>query len=302
VPDPTEQSRENPSAYFVQDRSNQDEITRLMVQDKLITAGMGGVLPELDDPTSLRRMLDVGCGTGGWLMETAKTYPMIETLVGGDISSKMLAYTRQEAERLGLDKRVQFKTMDALRVLEFPASSFDLVNQRLANSWLRTWEWKKILLEYMRVCRPDGIIRITESNLIFESNSPALTKINRHHLLEAYYRSGRLFAPTSDGLTSELVHLMTQYGIQDVKSRVHTLVYRGGTEAGQYFYEDARLSFRLLLPFFEKWTRVPEDYAEICKQALKEIQHPDFVGTWTLVTAWGRRPRDGEPLFMRGLR
>ena len=35
-----------------------------MVQDKMLTAEMGGVLPELSDPTQLRRVLDVGCGTG----------------------------------------------------------------------------------------------------------------------------------------------------------------------------------------------------------------------------------------------
>ena len=94
---------------------------------------------------------------------------------------------------------------------------------------------------------------------------------------------------------------MTQCGIADVKSQVHTMVYRAGTEAGQHFYEDALRSFRLFVPFIQKWTRVPEDYEETCQQALKEIQHPDFVGTWTLLTAWGTKPTDGKPMLMRGL-
>jgi ubiquinone/menaquinone biosynthesis C-methylase UbiE len=298
---PTEPSREQASAYFVEDRSSLDEMTRLEIQDKMITTEMGRPLPELADPGMLRRVLDVGCGTGGWLIETARAYPMIEKLVGADISNKMLAHARSQAKALGLDERVEFQAMDALRMLEFPAASFDLVNQRLAASWLRTWEWKKILLEYQRVSRPGGIIRITESNLIFESNSPALTKINAI-TLEAFFRSGRLFAPTGNGLISELVRLMTQCGITDVKSQVHTLVYRAGTEAGQYFYEDALRSFRLFLPFFQKWTRVPKDYRETCQQALEEIRHPDFVGTWTLLTAWGFSPKDGKPMLMQGLR
>ena len=76
---------EHPSTYFVQDHSNQEELTRLQIQDELITAGMGGVLPEQPDPARLQRVLDVGCGTGGWLIETARTYPTIELLIGVDV-------------------------------------------------------------------------------------------------------------------------------------------------------------------------------------------------------------------------
>src|SRR6516225_3646913 len=163
--DREEQPQEHESTYFVQDRSNQDEMTRLEVQDTMLTTGMGGVLPELSDPTVLRRVLDVGCGTGDWLLETARTYPTIEKLVGVDISSKMMEHARSKAKVQGLDGRVEFQTMDALRILEFPPASFDLVNQRLGISWLRTWEWKKILLEYRRVSRPAGIVRITEGHV-----------------------------------------------------------------------------------------------------------------------------------------
>jgi hypothetical protein len=74
----TEPLREHSSTYIVQDRSNLEEMTRLEIQDKMLTTAMGGVLPELVDPGSLQRVLDVGCGTGGWLMETARTYPTIE--------------------------------------------------------------------------------------------------------------------------------------------------------------------------------------------------------------------------------
>jgi hypothetical protein len=37
------------------------------------------------------------------------------------------------------------------------------------------------------------------------------------------------------------------------------------------------------LSFYQKWTRVPDDY----QQALKEMQVPDFVATWTWLTVWG---------------
>ena len=295
---PTELPREHPSAYFVQDRDNIEEMERLEIQDNMLTAGMGGVLPELSDTQHLRRVLDVGCGTGGWLMEMARTSPSGEKLFGADVSLKMITYARSQAERLGLDQRVRFETMDALRMLEFPEAYFDLVNQRLGVSWIRHWEWKKLLLEYQRVTRPGGLIRITESDLV-ESNSPALTKLC-HLALEACFHSARFFDFRNDGITYKLVFLMTQHGIADVKYREHTLVFRAGTREHHRFCEDMRLFFRVSLPFFQVWTRVPKDYEEIYQQAKKEMQEPDFVATGRLLTAWGRRP-DGPVPLMRGL-
>jgi ubiquinone/menaquinone biosynthesis C-methylase UbiE len=287
---PTEPLREHPSTYFVQDRSNQEEMDRLEIQDKMTTAGMGGVLPEQPDPTRFRRVLDVGCGTGEWLLETAKAYPTIEKLFGADISGKMVDYARAKAEAQQLNKRVQFKTMDALRLLEFPDASFDLVNQRTAFSWLRTWEWPKILLEYQRVTRPRGIIRITEPHTWSGGNSPALTKLC-DILLLAMHHAGHLFTASHDGVTRELARLMTERGIQDVQTRLHTLVYRAGTVEFQYFYEDMVRFYRVAVPFLNKWTNVPSDYQEIYQQALKEMQEPDFFTTATLLTAWGIRPQ-----------
>lgn len=71
---------------IVQDRSNVEEMKRLLVLDQLLTTGMGSVLPEQADLTIFRRVLDVGCGAGGWLREVAKTYPSISLLLGVDIS------------------------------------------------------------------------------------------------------------------------------------------------------------------------------------------------------------------------
>jgi len=189
--------------------------------------------------------------------------------------------------------------MDALRALDFPSSFFDLVNQRAGFSWLRTWEWKKILLEYQRVARSDGIIRISEADVWSGGNSPALTKLCNIGL-EAFHHSGRLFTASRDGVTSELPRLMTQHGFRDVQTRVHTLVYRAGTPEHQSFYEDMFYAFRVALPFLQKWANVPSDYQEIYQQALKEIQQPDFVVTWNMVTVWGMKPAGG-PMLMRGL-
>jgi len=287
---PNDPRREHPSTYFVQDRSNVDELTRVAIQDQIITTGMGGVLPEQPDPTRFQRVLDVGCGTGGWLIETARTYPTMSLLVGVDVNSKMIEYAQAQAESQQVNDRVQFRAMDALRMLEFSADFFDLVNLRFGMSFLRKWDWPKLLHEFQRVTRPGGVMRITESEMLIQSTSTALTQLYQI-ALNAAYQAGLFFTPTSDGVTSQLAQLLHQYGLQDVQTRAHTLEYRAGTALGQGFYEDMSRTFRSALPFYRKWTSVPDNYEEIYQQALSEMQQPDFVATWSLLTAWGIKPR-----------
>src|SRR5260370_38359689 len=94
---PTDPRRQYPSTYFV-DRSNQDEMTRLIVQDRLITTAMGGVLPEQPDPTNFPRMLDVRCGTGDCLIEAAKTCPTRSRLVSKDVHPRLTECARAQAK------------------------------------------------------------------------------------------------------------------------------------------------------------------------------------------------------------
>jgi len=286
---PNEPRREHPSTYFVQDRSNIDEMTRLTIQDQMFTASMGGVLPEQPNPTSFQRVLDVACGTGGWLIRAAKTYPSMSLLVGVDVSSRMIEYARTQAEDQQVSDRVQFQTMDALRMLEFPREYFDLVNLRLGMSFLRTWDWPKLLEEFQRVTRPGGVIRITEAEIVPQSNSAAVTRLYGL-VLDAFYKAGHFFTPNSDGVTSELARLMNQYGLQDVQTRTYHLDYGAGSNEWQHSYEDMKHLLRVILPFIRKWSRVPDDYEKLYQQMLSEAQQPDFVLTWTHLTAWGVRP------------
>lgn len=291
-----EPRREYPNTYFVKDRSNQDEMARLALQDELMTKGMGGVLPEQPDPTIFKRVLDVACGTGGWLIEAAKTYPGMTRLVGVDASSRMVEYARARAQAEQVPDRVEFQVMDALLILEFPKGYFDLVNMRLATSFMRTWNWPKMLDEMQRVTRPGGIIRLTEIEGM-DASSPALMRLSAL-VGTAFFNSGHLFSEgTTDdtstrgtaGVASDLVRLMRQYGIQNVQTRSSTREFRAGTPDVQGYAEDMRLGFRTMIPFLRKWGRVPDDYETLYQQMLQDMQRPDFTASWHLLTAWGNK-------------
>jgi ubiquinone/menaquinone biosynthesis C-methylase UbiE len=255
----------------------------------MFTQEMGGVLPEQPDPTRFSRILDVGCGTGNWLVEAAQTYPTMTTLVGIDISARMVEYARAVAKEQGVSDRVEFHVMDVLRKIEFPLQYFDLVNHRMSWGYLRTWDWPNVVQEYRRVTRSGGVIRISETTAFGESNGIAINKL-REIGREAFFNAGHLFEKRGDGLTSKLVGILHQQGLQNVQTRKVLMDQGTGSAMEKSAKENTRLAFRNMLPFMQKWTKVPEDYEQLYQQAMKELDQPDYTAVWEMVTVWGTNP------------
>src|SRR5947199_4835220 len=121
------------------------EMARLIDQDRYVTEGMGGLLAERsNDFSGIHRILDMACGPGGWALEIAYTHPEIE-VVGFDISQAMIDYARARAQVQGLDN-ASFYVMDATKPLDFPESSFDLVNARTIG-FFPTTVWPNLMRE-----------------------------------------------------------------------------------------------------------------------------------------------------------
>ena len=282
------QKQQYSGTYFVQDRENEEELLRLANQDRLVTASMGGVLPEQPDPSAFLRVLDVACGAGSWAIEAAQTYPEM-SLVGVDFNQRMIEYARAQAIAHHVKDRVEFHVMDALSILDFPDASFDLVNLRFAVSFVRTWDWPRLLSEMLRVAHPGGVVRLTDEEIIHQSTSPASMQFCEM-LLCALFRSWHLFAQESTGLTAHLAPLLSQHGCQQVQTRAYALQYRAGTPEGQAYIEDGARVLRTLRLFIQKWGCLSKDFDAIRDRALEEIQQPDFSATWHLLTAWGIKP------------
>lgn len=289
MPTPSEQSKkEQPSTYFVQDRQNKLELARLTVQDRMVTALMGSVLPEQTDASRFRRVLDVGSGSGSWAIEAAQAHPEM-TLIGVDISQRMVQYAREQAVLQRVDDRVEFHTMDALRKLEFPDDYFDLVNLRFGVSFMRTWDWYNLLNEMIRITRSGGTIRLTDNEIVHESNSPALTRffeIIRHALFSA----GHLFEEENTGLTAHLADMLARHGCRQVQTQRFALEFRGGTANAEAYYDDAAHVGQTLRPFIQKWGGLPDDYDGVYQQTLADIRRQDFQNTWYFLTTWGICP------------
>lgn len=288
MPNPRNSGKnERPSTYFVQERERKEELVRLTIQGRMLTTAMGGPLPEQIDPDSFQSVLDVGCGPGDWVIDTALAHPGM-LLVGIDISQLMIDYARTEAMAHRLADRVAFRVMDALTPLGFLDESFDLVNQRLGVSFIRTWDWPRLLNEFLRITRPGGTIRLTDSVATQESNSAAITQLFTF-FMDALFRAGHLFAHESAGLTAHLAPLLRQHGYQNVQAKAYVLEFRGGTPEGEAYYRDL-VHFQTIRPFLLKWGVRSEDFDATYHQALKDAEQSQFWLRWHLLSAWGTRP------------
>ncbi len=263
---------------YLSDPESGAEMARLIDQDRLITKGMGGLLAELAPEMlpRIHRILDVACGPGGWAQEVAYTYPEKE-VVGVDISQAMIEYAHAQAQVQELHN-ASFRVMDASKPLDFPDASFDLVNARFLN-FLPAAVWPKLVQEYYRITRPGGIIRLTESEWWYFTNSPAVETINAMIIRAikaqgSYSASGRF-----TGILPMLGRLLLDAGYVDVQHNAHVVDYSYGTEAYEGFRRDAAAAFKLFQPFIIKTrSATQEEVEQAYDQMLVEMLQEDFRG------------------------
>jgi SAM-dependent methyltransferase len=285
MPEPINPGQDNHSQYF--EETSPEVLVRQAIQDNTITEGMGGPLPEQPDPARLARVLDIGCGPGGWILEIAARYPHMEQLVGIDVSWRMVEYARAQVQAQKLTSRVEFHVADALRPLPFEDASFDLVNLRFGFSFLRVTDWPRILGEMLRVARSGGVVRVTEGT-IGPSTSPAFDRINAWFQC-ALFRSGH-HPSEREGMRHELPRLLSECGCELVQTREHTLELLAGTVGGQNFRQDMQFAIVTGKPFIMSTGCGTDDYDALYEQAMLEMQSPDFRVRWPLLSAWGTKP------------
>lgn len=274
---------------YVIDAESSAEMARLMRQDHLLTQGMGGLFPEGLDLSNTRSILDIACGPGGWVLETAFEHADID-VVGVDISEKMIAYARAQAEVARLEN-ASFRVMNALKPLEFPSESFDLINTRLIVAFMLPDVWPRFVQECLRILRPGGILRFTDLEWGL-SNKPAYEK-TCDLFNQALQKAGQSFSPngTHMGLLPMLRRFLSDAHCRDIGQKAHVIDFSYGTEYHKGFYHDLAAAFKLLQPFIARWQiATPEALERLYQQALMEMQSEDFCACWILLTAWGYKP------------
>lgn len=263
--------------------------TSLKQLERLATFYLGGLLPEQPDPTAFQRVLDIGCGSGTWAVDAALLSPTM-SLVGIDIDEYLVQTARTEAETAHVDDRVTFSTMDALKTLEFPDASFDLVNLRFGNSFLRLWDWPNFLSEVERVTRPKGVIRITEIEVPRQSSSTALLQLSQM-TVHAFFHAGHFREPEPTGLTAHLEEQLLRHNYQQIQTKRTNAIAEKKSETGKMVHQSLIIHFTRIRPFVMKWCgNDAKEYDSLYQQFLEDMQQQDdFYTHHSYFTVWGMK-------------
>lgn len=283
--EPSNNNKRESNAYVLEP-GGAAEMARLMRQDQQLTQGMGGIFPEKPDLSQVRSILDLACGPGGWVLETAYTYPTVR-VVGVDISEDMIRYANAQASAQTLSN-AHFQTMNVLHPLAFPDASFDLVNARYTLGFMRSDAWPGLIQESLRLLRPGGILRFTEfewggaNKLYFEKALTMLT-LTMHRAGYGYSPGGHYL-----GILSMLPRWFQDAGLQNIRRMVHSLDFSAGTEARDGFYYNHASAFQTMTPLISRFgVASAEEWQEISQKGLAEMYLDDFCAMWILMTVWG---------------
>lgn len=281
-----------PHTYFVQSRKDYE---RLIAQGHMTTLMLGGTMPEQESPEQFHRVLDVGCGAGGWLIECARIYPLMHTLEGVDINPETVAFAKSQAEMAGVSDRVHIQKMDVLNEgIKYPNGYFDLVSLRYAVGWLRIWDWSKLIVEMKRVLREGGTVRFMEVQYL-ETDLQWLSR---------YWDMGRTVARNAGYLTPQISHiteLLPEYlrdaQFSQVQRVVKEAVYVYGTPEHALFIENQKKLLPGLETYLRKWTNLDaylhewhvSNYQQLVKNILQEMESEGSSWSQPIETVWAKK-------------
>jgi ubiquinone/menaquinone biosynthesis C-methylase UbiE len=281
---------DEPNTYVVDHRSGA-EMQRLIDQDRLMNQTMGDLFPQDIDPARLHSVLDVACGPAAWILRVAFEYPHLYA-IGVDISQQMIDYGRAIAQVRHIDN-VELRVMDVLRPWDFEDASFDFVNARLLEWFLKEHLWLPLLQEMLRVTTPGGTLRMTEI-LTNETNSPSFNRI-LGLIWEGWKRDGRTSLVEQDtyaGAGTRLDRFFAQAGISIMGEQIYNLDWSWGAPAHQQIMRDIVVLYTLMQPYLVNTVQVvsQQEYQHLLQSMEHELYSPDFQGTWRYKSVWGQKP------------
>jgi ubiquinone/menaquinone biosynthesis C-methylase UbiE len=271
---------------YVIDSENGAEIARLIQQDQLITKAMGGLFPPEVELSDVRQVLDIGCGSGGWVQEVAFQYPQI-VVTGIDAHPRMIGYARALAKVQALSN-ARFVEADATEPLPFADGSFQVVTARFANAFLPTFEaWRGLVREMYRVATPGGLLRLTEADDPGLTNSPGFERMKA--LAQQAGQVDRRPFP----ITPCLRRLLREVDCQDLHTQAYALPFAVEDPAYQGHYENCCILFQVLQPFLlRQGVATQEELHTVYEQLVREMWADDFAGIWFLLSVWGYKAKD----------
>ncbi|TDL25799.1 S-adenosyl-L-methionine-dependent methyltransferase [Rickenella mellea] len=119
------------------------------------------------------RVLDLGCGTGTWIIAAAKEWPNT-AFVGFDIADIQPDLTQKKMEIGDLHKRITWVHGNFLERLPFLDEEFEFVRIHDIGLGVPEDEWQDVIEEVARVLKPGGVLEVMEYDIIFPCADPPI--------------------------------------------------------------------------------------------------------------------------------
>ncbi|HVB20545.1 MAG TPA: class I SAM-dependent methyltransferase [Ktedonobacteraceae bacterium] len=294
---------------FVEERelARQLEVTRFLLEE------MGGSLPREQIVTKqLTSVLDVACGAGGWALDAAERYPMLQ-VTGIDHRESQVAYAQRRANGRGL-VNAHFLVQDrqSLEANTFASTPFDLINVAFIAPTLLETDYAALMQTLCALCRPGGIIRWTEMELPV-TNSPAFERLMAlvcqalevagHTFTSPAMReiadvfaalrreTGRVVMPTPRrhlGITPMMGNWLRHAGCWTVESFPLAIEVASDRHALPLFLSQVEVFTQQIAPWLcAQHVTTSDVLASLLAQVMQELQDEDFCGLCWLLTVYG---------------
>ena len=284
----SDEQQQNETTYII-DAENAAEMARLIRQGRTVTQNTNALFPEHINRSGIRRVLDIGCGPGEWVLSVASAHPEIQ-VTGIDISQIMIEYANAQAQEQHVNN-TKFQVMSAKEPLNFPDNAFDVVNARFLVAFMDPITWPKLIQECVRITRSGGALVLTETEGTL-TNSLANERLYGMSA-EAMKRAGQSFSADGRhyGITPMVGKLLRDAGYVNIHYNSYAIDCSAGTDAHQDIYHDLLTAYKLMQPFLIKaGVTTQEEVEGVYQRMLEEWQLPDFCALWTYLTVSGEKP------------
>ncbi|KAJ9157361.1 Phosphoethanolamine N-methyltransferase 3-like protein 1 [Pleurostoma richardsiae] len=279
-------SERQDTEYFTPNDDKQSE--SVDITHHYLTLLLGGKLCLAPIKDDVKKVLDVGTGTGIWAIDFADEFPNAE-VIGTDLSPIQPSW---------VPPNLKFELEDATAPWSFPDGTFDFVHVRYLFGAIADWD--ALYSEAYRACTPGGWVESCECDPVIcsdDGTTDANTGIESWNALyvEGGKKFGRSFCVVAEGLQTKGMKAAGFVDVQEVNYKIPI----GGwpqepkiSEVGQYTkltIENDIEGYTLLM-----WHNImgwpKEEYQVFLMSMRKVLKNKQIHGYFNLRYVYGRKP------------